>query len=195
VVNIEVVQPIRDRKKIEAMKKVLLGDLIYGTRNHLLLILGINSGLRISDLLTLRIGDTVIQKGKIRDSIERREKKTGKYRQFILNASVQKAIKLHLDKLGAYSLEQPLFASRKGNGPINRIQAYKILNTAARQVGIQDRIGTHTLRKTFGYHAFKQGIGIEYIQAALNHKTPSETRRYIGIIQDDIDNFINILNL
>ncbi len=189
----ETVQPIRDAEKINAMKKALLSDPVHGTRNHLLFVLGINSGLRISDLLSLKIGD--IKNGKIRDNIIIRERKTGKGKQFPINRVSSEAIELYLNALGKADPERPLFLSRKGGGPISRVQAWEILNNASRVVGIGESIGTHSLRKTFGYHAFKAGVGIEKLQTILNHSSPAITLRYIGITQDDIDNVYLNLNL
>ena len=65
----------------------------------------------------------------------------------------------------------------------------------ARAVGIQDRIGTHTLRKTFGYHAYQTGIDISILQKIFNHTAQSVTMRYIGITQDDMDEVFLNLNL
>lgn len=71
----EFVQPIRDPKQIQAIKKILLAQ---STRNHLLFVLGINCGLRISDILQLRVGDVVNDRGKPRPFYELRERKTKK---------------------------------------------------------------------------------------------------------------------
>ena len=190
----DTVQPIRDVKKIEAMKKSLLSDKVHGIRNHLLFVLGINSGLRISDLLNLTVGD-VLEDGHPKQAISLREQKTGKEKVFPINKNAANAIKMHLEKLGAYNQNDPLFASRKGNRPISRVQAWEILNNAAEDVGITESIGTHSLRKTFGYHAFRAGVGIERLQSILNHSSPAITLRYIGITQDDINNVYLNLNL
>lgn len=191
----EIVQPIRDKKKIEAIKKVLVGN----KRDLLLFTLGINCGLRISDILKMTVGDVIDEQGRVRDGYKLREIKTKKDRQFPFSKNVQKAI---LEYLGGYAgdLSRPLFVSRKtdkdGNDrPITRQQAYDILNDAAQAVGIQDSIGTHTLRKTFGYHAYKGGTDLTLLQQIFNHSAPSVTLRYIGITQDQIDDVIINLNL
>lgn len=189
----ETVHPIRDTKKIDAIKKVLLSDPVQGQRNHLLFTLGINSGLRISDLLSLRIGD--VMNGKVKECIVVREQKTGKSKQFPINKVSTKAITAYLSTLKDANHSYPLFQSRKGSGPISRVQAWEILNNAAQTVGIEESIGTHSLRKTFGYHAFKSGVGIERLQTIFNHSSPAITLRYIGITQDDIDGVYLSLNL
>jgi len=183
----EYVQPIRDKKSLETMKKILRSN---NLRDYNLFILGINSGLRISDLLTLKVSD-VYANGKIKDRIVIREKKTNKLKDFPLGETSKKALKEYVATLKP---GQVLFASRKGSKPISRQQAYRILNDAARAIGIKD-IGTHSLRKTFGYHAFKAGVDITRIQKLLNHSSPSVTLAYIGITQDELDNVYLNLNL
>ena len=187
----KLVQPIRDRKKIEDMKKILKA---YCFRDHCLFILGINSGLRISDLRGLRIS-TVTDGEKIKDRILLREQKTGKVKDFPIGASSAKAIKEYLDSLLEYNLEDYLFKSRKGNAPISREQAWRIMSAAAKSVGITEAIGTHSLRKTFGYWAFKDGVDITRIQKLLNHSSPGITLAYIGITRDELDDVYLNLNL
>lgn len=138
-----VVQPIKKIEDIQKIKKYLAkkpGD-------ELLFRFGINTGLRISDILSLNVWDV-----KDRDYVEIREKKTNKYKKFPLNkflkAEIERFVK---DKPG----EQPLFYTQK-HYRLDRVQAYRILNKAAQKVGVKERIGTHTLRKTFGYHHYKK---------------------------------------
>ena len=187
----EFVQPIRELDKIHHMKRFLAAK----PRDLLLFTLGINSALRVSDLLKLRVSDLVDEKGQVREFLEVREKKTGKSKRFPINKSVRKALRQFLD---AQRVEQRhyLFRSRKGeNQPIHRVQAHRILSGAAGAVGIRERIGTHTLRKTWGYHAYKQGVDPTLLQFMLNHSTPSTTLRYLGITQSDTDSVVMDLNL
>jgi site-specific recombinase XerD len=190
------VQPIRDIKKINEIKKILLDDNENGLRNHLLFVLGINSGLRISDLLILQLKDILHADFNIKDFVFIKEKKTGKYKQFPVNKSSKNAIKKYIKNMQLINLQQYVFKSRKGeNKSISRVQAWAILKNAALKVGIDDPIGTHSLRKTFGYHAYKSGIDITLLQNIFNHSSPSITLRYIGITQDDINDVYNNLNL
>jgi len=192
----EFVQPIRDVKKINAMKKNLLGDQENGLRNHLLFVLGINSGLRISDLLRMKIGDVWDERKGVKGFIVMREKKTGKAKQFPINKNSEKAMLQYIESLKTVDLNQYLFKSRKGeNSSISRVQAWEILNNAAKDVGINEKIGTHSLRKTFGYHAYQAGTDLTLLQNIFNHSAPSVTLRYIGITQDDMDNVYVNLNL
>jgi integrase len=177
----EFVQPIRERRQIEAMKRQLKGN-EYGLRDVCLFTLGINSGLRVSDLLKLTVGHVVDDKGKPLDRITLREQKTGKAKSFPISATAAKAISEYLATRPSADSSDPLFLSRKskGLGHLQRAQAYKIINDAARAVGITEAIGTHTLRKTFGYWAYKEGKDITLIQKLLNHASPSITLAYIG---------------
>lgn len=185
------VQPIKDRQKIDTIKKVLRASSL---RNELLFVLGINTGLRISDILALKISDVCIYKGDI-NRIELQERKTKKPRMIALNKKTCQLIDRYLknERPNACN-DEPLFLSQKG-GAITRQHAYDILNDAVRSVGITDRIGTHSLRKTFGYFAYKQGIDLAMIQKLLNHSSQSETLRYIGITQETLDEIVLNLDL
>lgn len=186
--GMEFVQPIRDKKHIEAMKKILKSESL---RNHVLFVVGINSGLRISDLRQLNDTDVKKSSGKFKERIILRENKTKKLKNYPINDSARKALQEYLGNSAPTGT--PLFPSRKGDKPISRVQAYRILNGAARLIGIQDHIGTHTLRKTFGYHAFKRGYPIVLLMELFNHSSEKMTLKYIGITQDDIDEvYINV---
>jgi integrase len=171
------VEPIRDLKQLNDMKEYLLE---HNERDYLMFVLGINSGLRVSDLLQLTIED--VQTG----SVIIREQKTGKTKQFALSDTCIKAIRHYLKATGLTT--GTLFPSVKGiNKPISKVQAWRILNKAADWVGITENIGTHTMRKTFGYHALRQGIDISYLQDCFNHSSQAVTRRYLGITQDELN--------
>lgn len=177
-----------------AMKAVLKEKSL---RNYLLFTLGINTGLRIGDLLRFKIADVLDENGNIQKYLSIREQKTGKFNSFVLNRSARKAVQEYLQSLGNYDLDWFLFKSQKGkNRPISRQQAYTILNEAARVVGIKERIGTHTLRKTFGYWARKNGVAsIEQLQEIFNHSSSAVTRRYLGFTQKEKNKIFEDLNL
>ena len=185
MIKIEYVEPIRCKGQISKIKTYLKNK---NLRDYLLFVLGINSGLRISDLLLLTVDDV-----KEKDRIQLREKKTGKNKDFPLSDTCKKAIKEYLDTIQISN--GCLFKSKKGDNPITRIQAYRIINQAARTIGITEAIGTHTLRKTFGYWAYKKGVDITKIQKLLNHSAPSVTLAYIGITKDELDDIYINLNL
>lgn len=187
----EFVQPIRDKNKIVAIKKVLKSGSL---RDYCLFTLGINSGLRISDILRLKVADVIDSNGKIRDRITLREQKTNKTKDFPISDNAKSALVEYL-KSRKHEDNEPLFQSRKNKGFLKRQQAYRIINEASRTVGIKDKIGTHTLRKTFGYHAHNNGYDISIIQKLFNHSSPSITLRYIGITQDEMDDVYLKLDL
>ena len=175
----KIVQPIRDKNKIEDMKTELLK---LGYKNYILFIVGINTGLRISDILNLKVYDVVDK-----SHITIKEKKTGKEKRFLINSQLRKDIEKFIYGM---SNEEYIFQSRKGkNRPISRVQAYRILNKAAAKVGITD-VGTHTLRKTFGYWHYQIYKDVAILQDIFNHSAPSITLRYIGINQDIKDKTI-----
>lgn len=188
----EFVQPIREKSQIESIKMYLKG---YNFRDYCLFTLGINSALRISDLLNLKISDVVDEKKQPRNRIQMREKKTGKTKDFPISDTAKKAIKEYLKLRGNYSLDEALFPSRKGGGALLRNQAYKVINRAARAAGITEKIGSHTMRKTFAYQAYQTGVDITLIQKLLNHSAPSVTLAYIGITRDQMDDVYLNLNL
>lgn len=165
------VQPLKDKRDIERMKQALADN----PRNLLLFTIGINTALRISDILPLKAGD-------ISDThIVIREKKTRKPKRIKINEAIRAVMPPNL------SPDDYLFPSRRGNKPIGRVQAWRILNSAADEAGINADIGTHSLRKTFAYHAYESGVDISLLMRVLNHASQRETLRYIGIEQENID--------
>ena len=167
------VQPIRSLEKIQEMKKRLAQN---GSRDVLLFSLGINTGLRISDILELKVGDV---RGK--NEYVLKEKKTGKSKRILLHA-----VRKDIDD---FTFSKPdnefLFKSKKGDTHIDRVQAYRILNKAAKECGLSS-VGTHTLRKSFGYHFYRANQNVAMLQQLFNHSSPSITLAYIGITQDEI---------
>ncbi|MBK0072359.1 site-specific integrase [Bacillus sp. S56] len=175
--EIKDVQPIRSLDKIDDMKWSL--KKWCGERDYILFLLGINTGLRVSDLLKLKINDIT---GKKKLTVK--EGKTEKPRTIHLT-NIYKELN---DYIGTLEGTVWLFPSRKGNKPISRIQVYRQLNKASDMVDISDGIGTHTMRKTFGYWYYKQTKDIATLQQILNHSHPEITLRYIGITDEEIEN-------
>jgi integrase len=174
------VQPIREKHKIEEMKTELLKK---GYRDYMLFVIGINTGLRIGDILKLKVKDL---QDKTHIMID--EQKTGKAKRFKINEQLEKEIKAYIKNMDP---ESYIFQSQRGNNkPISRVQAYRILNAAAQAVGLSE-IGTHTMRKTFGYWHYKQNKDVALLQKLFNHSGPSVTMDYIGINQDAMDNSID----
>jgi integrase len=186
------VEPIKDQKMIKNMRAILKNQSL---RNEFLFVLGINIGLRISDNLKLKIEDLIKPNSKTaRDYVTIQEVKTGKTKKFYLGDIVKKTIESYIKETPGVIPDDYVFKSRKGNNiPITRQRAYKIINNAAEDLGIVERnskgiivsgeIGTHTMRKTFGYHAYKNGVSLELLMDIFNHSTPAMTLRYIGITE------------
>ena len=187
------VEPIRDTKTIKNMRAILKSQ---STRNELLFILGINVGLRISDILKLKVKDlTKLNTKAPKDYVIITEIKTRKIKKFYIGDIVKKVIENYMKENNNPGFDTYIFLSRKGiNMPITRQQAYRIINNAAESLGIVERndqgnlihgeIGTHTLRKTFGYHSFQNGTSLELLMDLFNHSSKTQTLRYIGITEE-----------
>src|SRR5690625_4258413 len=175
--------PLKNKNDIERMTKVLESK----TRDLLLFIIGINTALRISDILSLRVQD-------ISDThIEITEKKTTKKKRIKINAAIREAFRDLVPKDAEPN--DWLFPSRKGDKPIGRSQAWRVLSKAAEDAGIRKPFGTHSLRKTAGFFAYKNGTDLSILMRLFNHSSQRETLRYIGIEQEDVDEAYMDLNL
>ncbi len=195
------VQPIRRQSEIDAMSSYFWN---HNLRDYAFFHFGIATGRRISDLVRLRVKDVAYVDKKSRFCIVQRleisEKKTGKFISLKLHPNARYALskylkqrRKHVSSLGTL-LNEPLFRSRKqGRDEQYRIreqQAWRILNRAARACGLEYKVGTHSLRKTFGYILYQNGVSIAVIQKLLNHHSPDITLAYIGISQDNMDEAI-----
>lgn len=178
------VQPLRTAEEIEEMKLAIKRgnkgipkrpDL--AERDVLLFLMGINTGLRVSDLIKLKVSD--VREKDIFYILEGKTKKKRAINISMLRGEINRYIEGKND-------EQYLFKSQKGNKHITTTQVYRILNDAADFLG-RDDIGTHTMRKTFGYHHYKRFKDVAILQEIFNHAAPSITKRYIGIRQDEIN--------
>lgn len=169
------VEPIRnkdDLKKVEAILKK------QGMRNLLFFTIGTNCGLRISDILALNVGDV-----RGRTHIQIVEKKTGKFKKFPINSKLKPMFEEFTKGRRA---DEPLFLTVFKNR-LERYAAYYIIRYACEEAGLQEKVGTHTMRKTFGYHHYKKYKDVAMLQKIFNHSSPQITLRYIGIEQDQID--------
>jgi integrase len=192
------VEPIRDRKKIAQIKNLLRGQQRY--RDLLLFVVGINSALRISDLLTLRIGHFLDQQSCINHRFEIHEQKRGKRHEVVINNSIQEALEEYLKAYPGIE-ESPdhfVFFNTKTNNftePIKRGQAWKVITSICQEVGLRGNYGTHSLRKTWGYHARMQGVDLALIMHKLNHESIAYTKRYLGITDQELQAVVQRLNL
>jgi integrase len=175
-------QPIRNKHQVRELAEYYLrrGQL----RNHALIVLGVHTALRISDLLRLRWDDVYdFERGRVRASIELVEKKTRKAKIIALNKSAVAALTL----LASRAARRGGFLIENANTKkaISRIQAYRIIRAAAEALAFENRVSCHSLRKTFGYHAWKSGVSPAVIMEIYNHSSLAVTRCYLGVTQDD----------
>lgn len=170
-----IVEPIRDNNKLEDILNYLK---MTNTRNYLLFLLGLYTGLRVSDILQLQVKH-VINK----DHLRIKEKKTNKYKTIKLNRILKKELDNYVVDKNDY--EYLIANSKSGLNPISRQQAYRIIRGTCERFGIENT-GTHSLRKTFGYNYYNKTKNIAVLQNIFNHSDPSITLKYIGINQDTI---------
>lgn len=183
------VQPIRDKEIIQQIKNYLR---LTNERNYILFCLGIHSGLRVSDLLKLKVGS-------VRDQIHvhyipektKKRKKKRKEKKFIIHSDIRDDLIRYIqDK----DNEDYLFPSRQrktisgaAGEPIHRVTAYKMLNNVAQRFGLKE-IGTHTLRKTWGYHLYKDDpYNLALLMDMFGHEDMTTTLLYLGLTQDAMD--------
>lgn len=182
------VQPIRSKEQIEDMKWSLKRH--CGERDYILFLIGINTGLRVSDILKLKKDDIIkLKKKRERKEFKVKEGKTKKERMVNITSI--------FDEVYAYAqtLESEwLFPSRKGDKPISKIQAYRQLQKAGNFAEVE-AIGTHTMRKTYGYWLYKETKDVAMLQDILNHSTPQITLTYIGINKEEKDNVLDTFRL
>ena len=189
------VQPIRDMNTVMDIARYLKQN---NERDYVMFTTGIYSGLRVSDILKLRVKDV---RGK--DYIAMREKKTKKEKRFIINKNLKKILEAWTrgkDDL-QYLLENP--ATHR---PISRQRAWEVMRNAGEEFGVYNlgthtgkkfgisKIGTHTLRKTFGYHMYQANHDAVMLMKLFNHSDIHVTLRYIGVEQDETDQAISKLD-
>lgn len=178
------VEPIRDVKKIQDIAEYLKEQ---SEKYYVMYMIGIYSGLRISDILKLKVRDV---RGK--SSIKLRETKTGKERLFPINKELYPVINDYCVNMKEYDYIVP--SSKAFNKAVSREYAYRVIHAAGERFGL-DNLGTHTLRKTFGYHFYKQTKDIALLMRILNHSDEKKTLRYIGIEQNTIDSAMRKFSL
>ncbi len=158
-------------------------------RNYALIVIGLNTALRCSDILSLVWNDVYdFEMKRFRSHITLIEKKTKKLTKIRMNRAIIESLSLLMKFLGAVSPDDVLFKSQKGkNKAISRIQMYRIIKSAAKFLNIDGNISCHSLRKTFGYNAYKSGVSPAMLMELFNHSSFAVTRRYVGIDQDEKD--------
>ena len=187
-------EPIRSKEKLSQIKNYYR-EVVPEERNYALIVLGLNTALRVSDILRLHVSDVWdFERSRFKNHIEITEGKTGKQTSVYINKEVRLALaecRLNEKEKNAF-----LFESHKyKNMPLSRYQAYRIIKAAAAYAGIPEHISCHSLRKTFGYHAWKQKVPPAMLMDIYNHSSYQITKRYLGITQDDRDHVFETIRL
>ncbi len=185
------VEPIREKKKIEDFLIYLKGK---NERDYILAKFQLNTGLRVSDVIPIKVSDIITNKGSFKTYFVLKEKKTGKEKKIKLNDELRMSLRQYINNEGLKE-DDWLFKSRKETkrGHISVTQAYRILKSAAEALGIEN-FGTHSLRKTWGYWTYKASrYNIGLIMDVFNHSSQAITLRYIGIAQEQKDELYSLV--
>ena len=202
-------QPIKDIDDIYRVKEYLVAHERY--RDNMLFIVGINFGLRVSDLRMLRFCDLIDNKLRFKDRFPvweiktRGTKRRSVNRYITINDAVKDSVRLYLEhtegvKLDDYMFQNASHSHKPGdNKPMNRSTIYTIIHKLQWQVGIDAHLGTHSLRKTFCYHQMLMSQNdprkLMLLSKMLNHSSIMQTMTYIGITDDEISEAYKGLNL
>lgn len=183
------VQPITDINKINKMADILKKQK-NGERNWLLFIIGINTGLRVSDYTSMTVGQfrEIVERGYIIIVPSKTDKRklnedgqlVGKYKKvrIDISESLRECISKYIE--GHYDFEY-MFPSNKGGTPLKRQTVWLMLNEAAKEAGITENIGAHSMRKTFGYWHYQKNHDVRLLMEIFQHSSEDVTLRYIGV--------------
>ena len=175
-------QPIRSKQQIEQLASYYLDK--GQTRNYALVTLGVYTALRISDILRLRWDDVYdFGKRRVVNFIHIVESKTKKPKTIALNQAIVRALTLHAATAAVKG--KAIFENNRTGKAISRTQAYRLIRAASETLLFEEHVSCHSLRKTFGYHAWKGGVSPVVIMEIYNHTSLAVTQRYLGVTQDD----------
>lgn len=201
-------EPVKSLDDIYQISKYLIQNKRY--RDNMLFIVGINFGLRASDLRMLRFSNLINDNFTYKDNFPVFEKKTRntrkrkKNRYITINTAVIEAVTLYLQNTPNVSLSDYMFRSESNRGvnenkPLAIQSIDRILKGIARDLNINVKMSTHTLRKTFCYHQMVMSNNdsrkLLLLQKMLNHSSPAQTLDYIGITTEEIEEAYKNLNL
>lgn len=187
------VEPIRNETKIQEIKDHLKST---SPRDYLLFTMGINSALRIGDLLSLKLGDVLDDHGAIRERIDLRQQKTGKEVRPKINQSIREALTHYLNHFGNGVMDQWLFRSHRTGQRLCKVRVWQLVKQWISEVGLKGGpYGCHSLRKSWGYWARQQGVSLELIMEKLGQSSIQTTRRYIGITQEEVNEIEDLVCL
>lgn len=171
MIKINIVEPIRDKEKVKEIHDYLLKK---SKRDALLFSMGTYTGLRISDILKFKVKDCYKKGYNIRET------KTKKQKIVDWNPYLARELR---DYITDKEPEEFLFKSRQQNRSICRQRAYQIIKQACNECKVFN-VGTHTLRKTFGYHTYTMTKDVAMLMDIFNHSSEFITLKYIGISQE-----------
>lgn len=201
-------EPIKDLSVIEDISKYLISNKRF--RDNMLFIVGINFGLRVSDLRLLRFSHLIDSNLKFRDTfpiLEIKTKNTRKVRKnryITINTAVVEAVTLYLENTPGVRLSDYMFRSESNNGylnnePIHRNSIDRMLKGIDKDLNLGIHMSTHTLRKTFAYHQMLMSNNdprkLMLLSKMLGHSSILITMDYIGITDDEIEEAYRNLNL
>ena len=183
------VQPVKDRNKLSRMIEYL--ELKGNKRDPLLLKFGLNTGLRINDILRLKVKHLFDSNGDLKEYLDLFESKTIKRRnrklkQIKLNSIIRPELISYVEYYGLESNDWIFFSLRDPSRPLDRVRAWSILKDASMRAGIA-KFGTHSIRKTLAYNVYNETKDLALVMRLLNHNDPDHTLRYIGVVQQDLD--------
>ncbi len=186
-------QPIRNAEELTALRRFYLCD-EPNIRNYAMICLGVNSALRISDLLNLRWSDVYsFEERHFRKHLILHEQKTGKETRIAINENAADGLEMYMRCKKNIEEGDYIFTGRNKNSHLSRSQAFRIIKHAARLLNMEEGISCHSMRKTFGYYAWKCGTPPAVLMDIYNHSSYEITKRYLGIKQDDKDLvFLNV---
>ncbi|MBR1618661.1 tyrosine-type recombinase/integrase [bacterium] len=170
-----IAEPIKSKKDIQAIEHYLKE---HNERDYVIWVLGLNSGLRVSDIVGLNVEDVVDK-----THITIIERKTQKRKSFYINDKLKKVLNVFTK---GRNLDEPLFLGVRGSR-LNRSEVYRFIVKTCKFLGIKAKVSTHTMRRTFGYHHYKQYKDAVILQKIFNHSSQRITLMYIGVSQDEID--------
>ena len=201
-------EPIKSLDDINRISKFLIEHERY--RDNMLFIVGINFGLRVSDLRALRFSNLINDNLTFKETFPVFEKKTRKTRKkkknryITVNNAVIDAVTLYLEHTPGISLSDYMFKSvsnrgKSTNEPLSIMSIDRILKGIAHDLNLTMKVSTHTLRKTFCYHQMVMSNNdnrkLLLLQKMLNHSSPAQTLDYIGITGEEIEEAYKRLNL
>lgn len=187
---IEHVVPLKDSEEVDRVEQALLNQgkhnprqtkvSLVGVRNMMLFEVGIFTGLRVSDIITLKVSDVK------KSDLVIRERKTGKMSRTHISPELRSELDDYIKQLDLKDDDWLFPSTRDPRSHVSRPQVWRAIHNAGLACGMPN-LGSHTMRKTFGRLWYEDGGSIVTLQAIYNHVSQAVTMRYIGIEQVEIN--------